>query len=419
MRATYAPAAATPAREAGQSCEASSLLAQKPTAFEVAGRRPVALQRCDAFVGRTTNWLYDHLRFVPRYTPLVLCDNLMLRDEFPELEAWVVGGERFFQRVWRRVAGQAVYPVDAWRLSARAPVVLHSHFGYVAAEDFAVRRHLETPWVVSFYGADVYLLGTQPEWRERYAKVLGDCTRALALGPSMAKSLTELGCPAAKIRIHPLGVDVQAIPYAPREFTPGGTLRVLFAGTFVEKKGLRYVIEGVALARRAGLRLELHIVGDRGGRPEEAWVRDEILELIRRLGLDDCVRQHSWVRFKDLLALALKCHVFAAPSVTASHGDAEGTPFVLQQMMATAMPVIATVHSDIPYIFGQHVSLLVPERDARGIADRLQRYAEVPETMTREGLALRERIRNAFNVRACAARLSDLYDGLRSGNGHP
>src|SRR2546425_557328 len=82
MRATYAPAAATPAREAGQSCEASSLLAQKPTAFEVAGRRPVALQRCDAFVGRTTNWLYDHLRFVPRYTPLVLCDNLMLRDEF-------------------------------------------------------------------------------------------------------------------------------------------------------------------------------------------------------------------------------------------------------------------------------------------------------------------------------------------------
>src|SRR5258705_2347097 len=31
----------------------------------------IALQRTGEFVGRTTNWLYDHLRFLPRYTPPV------------------------------------------------------------------------------------------------------------------------------------------------------------------------------------------------------------------------------------------------------------------------------------------------------------------------------------------------------------
>jgi colanic acid/amylovoran biosynthesis glycosyltransferase len=226
----------------------------------------------------------------------------------------------------------------------------------------------------------------------------------------MADSLAALGCPLEKIRVHPLGVDVQTIPHALREFKPGDTLRVLFAGTFVEKKGLRDVVQAVGLARDAGLRLELHIAGDRGGRPDQWRLKGEIFGLIARLRLEDCVRHHSWLSFKDLLALALKCHVFVAPSVTASDGDAEGTPFVLQQMMATAMPAIATLHSDIPYIFGEHASLLLSEHDVRGIADRLQRYHDLPETMIMEGLALRDRIRNAFDVTACAAQLSDLYD---------
>jgi len=338
----------------------------------------------------------------------------MLREEFPELEALVLGNEQVSRRLWRRIAREHLYPVDGWRISRCAPVVLHSHFGYVAVNDFPLQRNLEIPWIVGFYGADVYRLGRQPQWQERYAAVFARCSRALALGPRMADRLAALGCPGEKIRLHPLGVDVQAIPYAPREFKAGDTLRVLFAGTFFEKKGLRDVVDGVGLARKAGLRLELHIVGDQGGRPEESGLAREIFGLIASLGLQDCVHHHSWLSFNDLLALALRCHVFAAPSITASDGDAEGTPFGLQQMMATGMPVIATLHSDIPYVLGEHSSLLLPEHDVRGIADRLQWYAEVPEMMIIEGLMLRDRIRNGFDVRACAARLSDLYDEVVS-----
>jgi glycosyltransferase involved in cell wall biosynthesis len=81
-------------------------------------------------------------------------------------------------------------------------------------------------------------------------------------------------------------------------------------------------------------------------------------------------------------------------------------------MMATAMPVIATDHSDIPYIFGEHRDLLVPERDAGAIVTRLQEYTDEPERLASDGLAMRQRIQSAFDVHACAARLSDLYDGL-------
>ena len=110
--------------------------------------------------------------------------------------------------------------------------------------------------------------------------------------------------------------------------------------------------------------------------------------------------------------------MFVAPSLTSADGDAEGTPFVLQQMMATGMPAIATVHSDIPYLFGQQEHMLVPERDADAIANRLQEYAAQPDRLVFDGNALQERIRTAFDVRVCAARLSDMYDALVSSERH-
>ena len=118
------------------------------------------------------------------------------------------------------------------------------------------------------------------------------------------------------------------------------------------------------------------------------------------------------LRFHEFLSLALDSHVFVAPSVTAIDGDAEGTPFVLQQVMATGMPSVATYHSDIPYLFGEHQHLLVPERDARSIADRLQRYVDIPDTLVSDGAILRDQIRCAFDLNKCAARLSNLYDAV-------
>ncbi len=109
-------------------------------------------------MGRTTNWLYDHLRFVPCYTPVILCDRLVNRQEFPKLEAWSLNPRSFSRRFWRRIMGDGIYPMDSRRLRRLGPCILHSHFGYVAAGDLALQRILKAPWVVSFYGADVYQL---------------------------------------------------------------------------------------------------------------------------------------------------------------------------------------------------------------------------------------------------------------------
>ncbi|MGB7682501.1 MAG: glycosyltransferase [Candidatus Acidiferrales bacterium] len=376
----------------------------------------VALQRCHQFVGRTTNWLYDHLRFVPRYRPFVFCNEIANRDEFPELEAWSLDPKSLKRRVWRRLAGDRLYPGDRRKLKSLDPKVFHSHFGYQAVEDLGVQEAVASPWLVGFYGADVYELGRHAEWQSRYAAVFDKATRILALGPVMKAQLERIGCPPEKVSVHPLGVDVQDLPNRPRVLQRGEVLKILFAGTFREKKGVPYLIEAVSLARQRGVRLELNLVGDAAGKPGDREVKAAIFRQINDLGLEDVVVHQSYLAFQDLIALALRSHVLVAPSVTAADGDAEGTPFVLQQMMATGMATIATIHSDIPYIFGDLDSLLVPERDARAIADMLQLYADVPDKISQDGALLRDQICRSFDVRKCAAQLSDIYDVVRQGS---
>jgi colanic acid/amylovoran biosynthesis glycosyltransferase len=372
--------------------------------------RGVALQRCHQFVGRTTNWLYDHLRHVLRYRLVVFCDELLNRKEFPELDAWSLAPRCLKRRLWRRVAGDRAYPGDWARIRSISPRVVHSHFGDQAVEDVWLHRTLGVPWIVAFYGADVYELGRRAEWKSRYARVFNEATLVLALGPMMKAHLEGIGCPSEKVIIHPLGVDVESLPNSQRVRQRGEPLKILFAGTFREKKGVQYLIEAVALARRWGVRLALHLVGDAAGKSGDHETKEAAFRQISQLGLEGVTTHHSYLTFEDLVALALRLHVFVAPSVTAANGDAEGTPFVLQQMMATGMPAIATAHSDIPYLFGEHAHLLVPERDAGAIADRLQAYADDPDELIQHGARMRDQIRRAFDVRKCAAHLSDLYD---------
>lgn len=361
-------------------------------------------------MGRTTNWLYDHLRHVPRYRPVVLCEQLLHRDEFPDLEAWSLDRHALHRRVWRRLAGSRLHPLDRWRLGLAQPRLLHSHFGETALEDLPLRAALGVPWLVSFYGADAYQSLDEERTREHYAPVFAGATQVLALGPAMRDRLARLGCPRGKLAIHPLGVDTRRLPHRPRVFARGERLKVLFAGTLREKKGPEYLVEAVGQLVRTAAMIDLVLVGDTAGKPGDAETKAAVLRRIHQCGLEGRVTLRPYLPFAELVRLALDCHVFVAPSVTAADGDAEGTPFVLQQMMATEMPVISTWHSDIPYIFGPLTHLLAPERDAAALAQRLQRYLDDPSALAADGAAVRERLLTHFDVAHCSARLAELYD---------
>lgn len=343
---------------------------------------------------------------------MVMCGRLENRKEFPELEAILLDPGRIGLRAWNKFVPGQLYPPDAWRLRQQRAVVLHSHFGYVALDDMRYAKTLDMPWLVSFYGADVYMLGRDSKYVCACQPVFERAARVLSMGPAMSTALEAMGCPADKLAIHTLGVDAVGLAHQPRVRLPTEPLRLLFAATFREKKGARYLIEAADILRRRGVPLSLTLVGDSAGLPGDEESKAELFALIGRLGLDTLTTHHSWVPFEELVKLGLAAHVFVVPSITATSGDSEGSPFVMAQMMATGMPTVATRHSDIPYTFGPYANRLVPERDPLAIADRLQRYYDQPDTMTREGLEYRAHILATFDTRICAGALSSVYDSL-------
>jgi colanic acid/amylovoran biosynthesis glycosyltransferase len=110
-------------------------------------------------------------------------------------------------------------------------------------------------------------------------------------------------------------------------------------------------------------------------------------------------------------------HVFIHPSFRTSTKDCEGgAPIVLLDAQATGMPVISTLHCDIPQeVVHGSTGLLVPERDVDGLAAAITRFYEMDQ-LEYDGFASKARshVVDQFDARECAARMADIYRGTQS-----
>ncbi len=111
-----------------------------------------------------------------------------------------------------------------------------------------------------------------------------------------------------------------------------------------------------------------------------------------------------------------------APSVTAANGEAEGIPNAVKEAMAMGMPVVATRHSGIPELVDDSITgYLVPERDAAGLAQRLDLLYAHRELWTAMGRAARIKVETEFDKNALNDELVRLYAAVvaaRPARGH-
>jgi colanic acid/amylovoran biosynthesis glycosyltransferase len=230
----------------------------------------------------------------------------------------------------------------------------------------------------------------------------------------MARSVAELGCPQAKLRVHRLGVEVDRLSFTPRRLASGEPLRVLMAAAFVEKKGFPYGVRAVArVARERPVRLT--IIGD--SRPEEpATEKSRIVDAIAAEGIEPDVRMLGFVSHDVLAREMSEHHVFLQPSVHAADGDCEGgAPVALIEAAASGMAVVSTTHCDIPeVVLHRRTGWLAPERDVDELAQGLRWWLEQSqwEPVLR---AARERIEAEFDARKQGERLAAIYDGVLAG----
>ncbi len=366
----------------------------------------------------TQNWIYHQVRCLPANVEAhVACHDTQNLAWFPVERLHAHQADPAWRRFLDKLARRAHLPGYrahlARQLALHKPQVLHSHFGNVGWASMGAARRAGVRHVVTFYGYDMSLLPREDaRWRERYRHMFAHVDRVLCEGPHMADRIADLGCPREKLRVHRLGVDVKAIRFEARRWSPGEPFRILIAATFQEKKGIPCALEAIAkLRQKTSLDLRVTLIGDAHEEARSQIEKKRILSVIEREALGGQVDLLGYQSAHRLREEAYKHHVFLSPSLTASDGDSEGgAPVALIEMAATGMPIVSTTHADIPQIITHGVSGLLSEpRDAEGVAAHLAQLVSAPESWEAMARAARSHVESRFDASQQGGHLAGIY----------
>ncbi len=380
---------------------------------------PCVLHSTDIWLPSTQTWLHNQIRFLPRrINTHVVCGRGENLDLFPVDNLHVLRVQNPARFILEKaliragIARGLPFVGDiARRVGAR---IIHSHFGPGAWADAPAAARAKALHVATFYGYDIdQLPNRDPAWALRYQDLFQSVDRVLCEGPHMGRKLEARGCPAAKIRVHPLGVDLDRLAYRPRLRARGEPLRVLLAASFREKKGLPDAMRALGRIRKEVV-LEITVIGEARNTPEDQKEKARILEAVLEAGLERHVRFLGYQCHDRLHEEAARHHVFLQPSRHASDGDSEGgAPVTLIEMAATGMPIVSTEHCDIPQVVlhGQ-TGLLAPEGDVDALAAQLLWCARRPDAWRPMLDAGRVHIERQFDAAGQGLALADLYEDL-------
>jgi glycosyltransferase involved in cell wall biosynthesis len=146
------------------------------------------------------------------------------------------------------------------------------------------------------------------------------------------------------------------------------------------------------MLHREGLEFRCTLVGDG---PDKEMLQ----QMISAAGLDAKVQITGYIPSEDVSPATLKAMVVCLPCVVAANGDQDGLPVVLMEGMAAGKACVSTPVAGIPeLIVHESTGLLVPERDARALADALRRLLVDPDLRRRLGIAARQCVEARFDL---------------------
>ncbi len=381
--------------------------------------RPVVAHYCHRYLPLTQTFMYatitSHRRYQPHVVSAGIPENL---EHFPLPPGTLTSlyGTRPSWRWMRDALMSRVLSTKAMEEAAlrrcervvrrRACRVLHGHFGHVSATLLPVRRATGIPLVTNFYGSDTSTTPEDLEWPPLRRQLFEEGDLFLVEGEHMRRRLIELGCAPGKVRIQRIALRLSELP-ARAPTRNGSEPVILFAGRFVEKKGLLYALEAVVQARRHGCRVRFRVIGDG---PEAAAARD----LVAREQLGDSIDFLGMRSYAEYLSELSRADLFLSPSVTAANGDTEGgAPTTILDAQALGVPVVATTHADIPNVtIPGGSALLVPERDSQSLAAALEELIPDPDRRRSMGDAGREYVARFHDIAREIENLEAAYDSL-------
>ncbi len=378
------------------------------------GTKPIIAHMSRQFFAQSETFIYSYLANFRRVHPICLSWAAFVNRDlfpFPSDDCYQIGLKRHTLRwlwagMWWRLTKRLIFAEQVLR--QRNARLINAHFGPVGWSALPLKRALGLPLVTTFYGYDLAPeLGEEPSWPKRRQELFDQGDLFLVEGDFMRQRLVDLGCPADKVQIQPIAIDLARIPFRPRLPSADGKVVIMFAGRFCEKKGLLYALDAVREVQHSGRNVQFRIIGDG---PLSSPVRD----FIHENSMGGYVRLLGFLNYQDYLKEMRQADIFLHPSVTAQNGDSEGgAPTTILEAQALGMPVVSTYHADIPNVVVPDKSaLLVEERDSEALARSLSYLIDNPHLWAEMGKAGRAHVEAQHNLACEVPRLEDKYFAL-------
>jgi colanic acid/amylovoran biosynthesis glycosyltransferase len=286
-------------------------------------------------------------------------------------------------------------------LAGLRPLLIHAHFGRGGALALPIARRLRLPLVVTFHGGDAtkdqhYQRQLIPTvFQRRCAALQREAALIICVAEHIRQVLLARGFPAAKLKVIRYGIEPEA---EHRPEPPPERPYLLFVGRFVEKKGVRYLLDAMRTLASDGAPVELVLVGEG---PIGQALRQQAAGLTG-------ARFPGWLPHQEVRRMMSRALALCVPSVAARTGDSEGLPNVVLEAMATGTPVIASDLGGIgEAVENGHTGFLLPPADSRAIAAAVLRLLADAALCRRMGVAARAAATARFDAITQSRMLED------------
>jgi len=287
-------------------------------------------------------------------------------------------------------------------LNALKSNLIHAHFLNDGMDALRLKNKLNIPLITTLHGHDI-TKKEKPDFfnisrKDFFCKV----DKIIAVSDYIYQHALKNGCPEDKIIQHSIGIDVQKFTQVKNE---SEIPEILFVGRLVEKKGLVYLLEALKLIKDKFPDLKLTIVGD-------GPLKKKLIEKASYDNISvEFVGKESPEKVRERLA---KTWVFAAPSITADDGDAEGLGMVFLEAQALNTPVVSFASGGVVEAVADGVTgVLSKEKDVKALAESIEFFIDDAAARQQYGARGRKRIEELFDVRKQCLLLEDIYDSVR------
>jgi len=236
---------------------------------------------------------------------------------------------------------------------------------------------------------------------EMQGKVASKMPRVVVVSKNSIDDIhTDMKVSLDRMRLVPVGVDHELFSPKPSVQRKPGHM-ITTASADVALKGLSYLLEALAKLRTER-EVHLTIIG----KPREGANAD----LIRSLGLEDCITHVSGVTDERIVELYAEAELAVVPSLY------EGFSLPAIEAMATGTCLVATTGGALPEVTGvdNDTVLSCPAGDADALAAAIRRGLDSKELRDRIGAAGRTRVVERWSWRHCAALTVDQYKEVLS-----